>query len=1023
MKKVACAVGIILLLLALLYLSQASALSPQPVAMSPVPTPTQIPVQAIVTLTPAVTSTPESILPDSVEKLIDVIQRRGFFAALLLLTLGFLLYLGNKVLKEWSDVTVKKWIEKVLDAWRAFWIQRGMPSETRDYLDGIIKEFRVLDLASIARRDVDRFGHVSLESVYVPLLTPAGEERRGFLGRRVTGGEPTLLVAGEGERRGRPLTQLLPEHRCLVLVGEAGSGKTTFLKFIALTLAHANRKKGPRWAERHLGWAPRPLPWPVFLPLGGFGSWLAQQEKGADTAQPQLLLEYLKHHCLTHYCRDRRLPERFFETALEQGRCLVLLDGLDEVPGLTDRNFVADVVSGFARKYEHCRFIVTCRPEGYEGVPLGLFHRETVGEFTWDEIETFVQRWCAVMMEAQPRQAEDLARDLLRRIEDTPAVRELAENPLRLTVIAIIHYGGRQLPERRARLYDRCVEVLLTWDEARVGRGTLGFAEHYPAALGLSEAARRQKLEEIAFRLQTAEPEGKLEESRDVVVEWILEGFRAGKEADQERQARADANQFLTWVVGRSYLMRELDARLAFQPRAFQEYLAARRLARRKDYLEYVGDVLPRDWWEETLLLTAGHLSDFDAARAREMIEFILAQPDPPDRPHHNLVLAARALVDTEKGAVYPEFQAEVARRVADLLEQGDPALTPAARLQAGDALGVLGDPRDLDAWRPVEGGPFQMGSTSEEVAHWKAFVHERVDREAYKVEGMSSDELKAIYEAWLEAEEGVHQVDLPTFAIARYPATNAQFQRFIEAKGYDQERFWTAAGWRWRQGEGEGWGRPPERRDLPYYWHDPRYNGANRPVVGVTWYEAVAYCNWLTEALREQGELGPDETVRLPTEAEWEKAARGGLPSPSGGEGTEPALSEAEGARVWPWGDEWDENKANTWEGKLETTTPVGMYPEGASPCGALDMVGNVWEWCSTRWGWDWLRPDFGYPYVSDDGREELEDEPERPALRMLRGGSWNGDQDFARCADRNWGPPDGWLDYRGFRCARVSP
>jgi iron(II)-dependent oxidoreductase len=165
-----------------------------------------------------------------------------------------------------------------------------------------------------------------------------------------------------------------------------------------------------------------------------------------------------------------------------------------------------------------------------------------------------------------------------------------------------------------------------------------------------------------------------------------------------------------------------------------------------------------------------------------------------------------------------------------------------------------------------------------------------------------------------------------------------------------------------------------------------------------------VAYCNWLTGTLREQGKLGPSEMVRLPSEAEWETAARG------------------TDQRTWPWGNDWDETKTNTREGGLETTTPVGMYPEGATPCGALDMAGNVWEWCSTRWGWDWQRPDFGYPYVPSDGREELEDEPEKLSLRLLRGGSWFDSQYGARCASRVRYHPDYWNDNVGFRCARGS-
>lgn len=158
------------------------------------------------------------------------------------------------------------------------------------------------------------------------------------------------------------------------------------------------------------------------------------------------------------------------------------------------------------------------------------------------------------------------------------------------------------------------------------------------------------------------------------------------------------------------------------------------------------------------------------------------------------------------------------------------------------------------------------------------------------------------------------------------------------------------------------------------------------RPVVGVSWYEALAYCRWLTEKLNgalRKGALAPGERylVRLPTEAEWEKAARG------------------TGARSWPWGDAWQESSANTREAKLEQTSPVGLLPAGASPWGTLDMAGNVGEWTSSRWGRTTiLKPDYGYPYRPDDGREG----PDGPDLRVMRGGSWFSDHQSARCAYR---------------------
>ena len=187
------------------------------------------------------------------------------------------------------------------------------------------------------------------------------------------------------------------------------------------------------------------------------------------------------------------------------------------------------------------------------------------------------------------------------------------------------------------------------------------------------------------------------------------------------------------------------------------------------------------------------------------------------------------------------------------------------------------------------------------------------------------------------------------------YPVTNRQYGKFIRAGGYREDEYWSEEGTAWRE---------KNRITLPKYWNDKYWNQPQHPVVGVSYYGAEAYAAWAGK--------------RLPTEKEWERAARGS------------------DGREYPWGNEFDPEKCNTRESKIGKTTRVTRYYNGISTVGCYDMAGNVWEWTDS-----W----------SDDDKK----------FRVLRGGSWFNSQNSARCAYRTRSLPNERLNYIGFRCART--
>ena len=248
-----------------------------------------------------------------------------------------------------------------------------------------------------------------------------------------------------------------------------------------------------------------------------------------------------------------------------------------------------------------------------------------------------------------------------------------------------------------------------------------------------------------------------------------------------------------------------------------------------------------------------------------------------------------------------------------------------------------------------VPAGTFTLGSSEKEITKIAQLIeHEKT--------GFDADKL------FREIEE--HEIYLEEYAIGEGPVSNFEYALFLIATNYTPPKNWGAS------------------------W--PVYSLQNHPIVNVSWMDAVAYCNWLSEI--------SGKKYRLPTEPEWEKAARG------------------TDKRKYPWGDKWDAGACNNRLLKLMSTTAIGQFsPTGDSPYGCRDMVGNVWEWTGSRYGGTEKIGFFKYPYIANDGREDLTIQDSR----VSRGGSFHNGPLVARCSYRGGRSSMSHVsDHKGFRC-----
>jgi formylglycine-generating enzyme required for sulfatase activity len=850
----------------------------------------------------------------------------------------------------------------------------------RRYLEHLYRQHATIDLRGIDDRPLDMplrelYVSLSLHEPQVDDLRGRGalrgfmEKMRSFFGAAEAEEEPADAIITHRSRGTEPVdwSSVLRYPR-LAVVGAPGSGKTTLLQYTTVRLAEILARDDTEQLA-HLGLAAdagtsRP-PVPLLLPLRELGAYLSEARKReVSGANPRLLLD-----CLAHFYNgfDLDLPPDFFRRLCEAGRAMLLLDGLDEVTRTDERAFVSAIVREFATRYDTCRYVVTARVAAYHGdaqISAG-FRICTVADMSAEQQQQFIHNWSRsvqrLLYQFQGAELDQAARryadDLWQALQMNDRVRDLATNPLLLTVVAVIYHNNYVLPEDRASLYEECVEVLL-----RGGRGKADRAAHErrqysgKAELSMGLDPRRELLAAVAYTMHQHGESGRIIERQDLIrtVAACL-------------PARADAHE-----VGRAFvaelpvhigLLDEVQPdRFRFSHLSFQEFLAARHVAETDQW----DDLLERyheNWWREVILLCAGHLSQ---ARCWRFLERLIEQGISPTERFAVLQLTMDALAELERfKGQWPRNDLIVQQAWGILEAQPARAVRAAARVECGRVLGSLGDPRPGVCTLPPEmvriaGGKFPMGGKNE-----------------------------------------AHQVTVATFEIARYPLTNAQWKHFIDDDGYNPEKdWWDEAGRAWllRDDHATEGLQPYQRRDYkqhPEFWHHERFGIVypNHPVVGISWYEAVAFCHWLTQ---HQG-YNPDGYVYvLPSEAEWEYAARRAT------------------RRTYPWGNEEPDAERANYEYKHNGTSAVGCFPAGATPeDGIHDLAGNVWEWTRSEYR--------SYPYDPDDGREDM-DAPAKKSF-TFRGGGWYVRSFSLRASYRDFGTPDSHLDSIGCRLARRLP
>jgi formylglycine-generating enzyme required for sulfatase activity len=844
----------------------------------------------------------------------------------------------------------------------------------KDYLKGQLGRSRIIGMPGL---DGDS-SSVDLLETFVQLDLDKDVDdlmRRPFEGERVV----RSLTEHECETAEDALAAAIGEgKRMLVIIGEPGAGKSTIIRRFALS----DHCKLPGASD--------PLR-VSYLPLHVMKA--GEVRKSLD--------DKLAGQCGPHL----GIAASWFAQRLLGQPSLVLLDGLDEVGDPKQRELVCSWITTAANSWPQAVFVLTTRDKGYaalerDALPPDKRHAY-VKRFNDDQQLDFLNKWFAEVLRRQSRLSQPMLDDsgesaaqkakglydYLARDEHR-GLKSLAGIPLLLQFMAMLWNQSSTLPERREDLYrialDYMLDYVLVYREkekkidpllpATVAKEVLA-----PVALWIQEEVGDETVEQDKFHYRMEPSIGNLD----------------------SKYSRYSAKEICENLVERVSVIDASGTAYQFRHKTFREYLAAMQLLASRDdadaeeRLQRLTGCVGDPWWDEVLLFFMAQVSP---GLFEKFIRTFFASQKSERLDESSLTFLKRLVAaPTQKPvSVFGELLADVS--ISSIRQ------------------GYL-----LDCLKVIGGGP-AVGAA-------QAYMRNRPDadknllRKAAEVVDITAmdemfgedveqslpeavdEQLGGVWQSGLEpgmqyitipegsyVSKGRQEIEVRQLQMAKYPVTNRLYRRFmayLQARDNEStfgqrmplEHFKVrlsafAAGIVGFTAYLDATAGDMANCLRSRYDDDRRFNGDEQPVVGVSWYDARAYCLWLS-LVESGGEH--DDLYRLPVDTEWAWAAGGGT-------------------RKYPWGDpDPDETRAN-YGGNVGATTPVGIYPAGATPEGLYDMAGNVWEWQENRTDKD-------------------------KVVRALRGGSWFSGSGNLRCDERSYDLPDLRNILFGFRVVRPSP